>query len=113
MFVSTPKFLSTWAAGGMSEDALRALEQALLDDPKLGDVIPGAGGLRKARVSMEGRGKRGGGRVLYRDFERFGQIFLFFFIKKGDQEDLNPEQKKAVAKVVAEIENELERRFDI
>jgi hypothetical protein len=33
--------------------------------PTIGDVIPGTGGLRKVRIPLQGRGKRGGGRVIY------------------------------------------------
>lgn len=33
-------------------------------NPQAGDVIPGTSGLRKARVPLAGRGKRGGARVI-------------------------------------------------
>src|SRR5262245_16272015 len=33
-------------------------------DPDGGDLIPGAGGLRKRRIPLPGRGKRGGARVI-------------------------------------------------
>ena len=33
--------------------------------PASGVVIPGAGGVRKLRWGLEGRGKRGGARVIY------------------------------------------------
>ncbi len=107
LFASTPKFLSTWASGGMSEDELRALELVLLADPKVGDVVPGTHGLRKVRVAAGGKGRRGGGRVLYKDFERFGQIFFLFFVRKGEQDDLTSDQRRAVARAVQAIEHEL------
>jgi hypothetical protein len=34
-------------------------------NPAAGMVIPGLAGLRKLRVPLEGRGRRGGGRVVY------------------------------------------------
>lgn len=45
-------------------------ESALLMDylaynPAAGDLIPGAGGVRELRWGLEGRGKRGGARVIY------------------------------------------------
>jgi hypothetical protein len=49
----------------LSDDEYRALQQALLQDPEAGAVIPGAGGARKLRWGMAGRGKRGGLRVIY------------------------------------------------
>lgn len=95
----------------MAEEALRSLELRLLDDPKIGEVIPGTYGLRKVRVAASGKGRRGGGRVLYRDFERFGQLFLLFFIRKGEQEDLNSDQRQTVARAIQAVEIELEKRF--
>lgn len=44
----------------LSDDEYRALQQALLQDPEAGAVIPGAGGVRKLRWGIAGRGKRGG-----------------------------------------------------
>ena len=111
LFVSTPKFLSIWRDGGMSDEDLRGLEQRLLDDPKVGDVVPGTYGLRKVRVAASGKGRRGGGRALYRDFERFGQLFLLFFIRKGEQEDLDTDQRRSVNRLVQAIEAELDKRF--
>jgi hypothetical protein len=110
LFVSTPKFLETWKDGGMTEGDLRALEGRLLEDPKIGDVIPGTEGLRKVRVPASGRGKRGGGRIFYRDFEPYGQIFLFYFVRKNEQDDLSPEQRRSVGKAVQAIESELKAR---
>jgi len=95
----------------MSDEDLRGLEQRLLDDPKAGGVVPGTYGLRKARVAVSGKGRRGGGRVLYRDFERFGQLFFLFFIRKGEQEDLDADQRRSVTRAVQAIEAELEERF--
>jgi hypothetical protein len=62
--VETPEFLS--ATRKLMTDAERA---ALIDylayHPNAGDLIPGTGGVRKLRWGLEGRGKRGGARVIY------------------------------------------------
>ena len=42
-----------------------ALVDYLAHNPTAGDLFPGAGGLRKLRWGIEGRGKRGGARVVY------------------------------------------------
>jgi hypothetical protein len=43
-------------------------------DPEIGTVIPGGGGIRKFRyASQEGRGKRGGARVIYLGGDGKGQ----------------------------------------
>ncbi len=60
-FVRLPSFERT-AAGVLSEEDIRALEQVLIDYPRAGQVVPGTGGVRKIRVGTEGRGKRGSAR---------------------------------------------------
>jgi hypothetical protein len=49
----------------LSDDEYGALQQMLVANPQAGDVIPGAGGVRKVRWSVAGGGKRGGIRVIY------------------------------------------------
>lgn len=110
VFVSTPSFLRKWSEAGLREDDLNDLEQLLLKEPKAGDVAPGTAGMRKLRVQAKGKGKRGGGRVLYKDFEEFEQSYLLFLILKGEQEDLSPEQKKQISKGIQEIEKALKTR---
>ncbi|GJG86025.1 hypothetical protein tb265_12060 [Gemmatimonadetes bacterium T265] len=63
-FVETPLFAST-AKGVLSDAELRAMQDALLDDPQAGAVVRGTGGARKLRVALPGGGKSGGARVLY------------------------------------------------
>ncbi len=48
-----------------TDDDLRALQSFLLVSPDAGDLIRGGAGLRKLRRSAQGRGKRGGARVIY------------------------------------------------
>ena len=43
----------------------RCRQNALLESPELGNVIRNTGGVRKARWRPQGRGKRGGYRVIY------------------------------------------------
>lgn len=45
-------------------------KNTLLQSPELGDVIQGADGLRKVRVTAKGKGKRGGARVIYYYFDK-------------------------------------------
>ena len=41
------------------------LANYLADQPDAGDVMPGAGGVRKLRWAAKGKGKRGGARIIY------------------------------------------------
>jgi len=49
----------------MSDDEYARLQLALMNNPEAGAVIRGSGGVRKLRWAAEGRGKRGGYRVIY------------------------------------------------
>lgn len=46
------------------------------ETPLAGDVIPGAGPLRKVRWSRDGMGKRGGARVIYYTRLSQGEVVL-------------------------------------
>ncbi len=58
------------------------------------------------RIQLEGRGSRGGGRVIYVDIFEKEQLYLLFAYPKNMQDDLTPDQKKAVRKLVEEIKKE-------
>ncbi len=66
----TLKFIESPVYSGQIDDLLsvedhRQLQLHLLEQPERGDLIKGAGGLRKLRWAGSGRGKRGGIRVVY------------------------------------------------
>ena len=91
---------------GLSEDDLKKLEEILLENPQLGDVIEGTGGARKIRIQIENRGKSSGGRVIYVDeFEKEKLYFLLAY-PKNVQDNLTPDQKKQVRKLVEAIKKE-------
>lgn len=105
-FVYTEPFRRCWKAMGLDDDSLPALETALLENPQLGDVIEGTGGARKMRIQLEGRGKRGGGRIIYLDVYEQEHLYLLFAYPKNVQENLTSDQKKAIRKMVEEIRKE-------
>jgi len=49
-------------AGDSADELLRAIEEDLLQNPERGSLVPGLGGVRKARQAnpARGKGKRGG-----------------------------------------------------
>ena len=49
----------------LSDRAYRELQVTLAQQPDAGDLTKSGGGLRKLRFMIEGRGKRGGIRVIY------------------------------------------------
>jgi hypothetical protein len=72
----------------LSDDEYSALQQALLQDPEAGAVVPGSGGVRKLRWGVAGRGKRGGLRVIYFLRTRQGQIWMLTIYPKNVAENI-------------------------
>ena len=106
MFIYTEPFRRCWKAMGLNDDNLLALEAALLENPQVGDVIEGTGGARKVRIQLEGRGKSGGGRVIYLDVFEKENLYLLFAYPKNVQENLSAEQKKAIRRMIEAIRKE-------
>ena len=78
----------------LTDDEYRELQQALVDRPGAGALMVGNGGLRKIRWAKEGRGKRGGVRVIYYWAVSSEQILMLFMYPKGEQDDLTSAQKR-------------------
>jgi len=107
LFVYTEPFRNCWKAMGLSDNDLLSLEKLLLDNPHKGDVIEGTGGARKLRIQLnDNRGKSGGGRVIYLDVFETERLYLLFAYPKNVQENLSPEQKKAIAAMISRIKGE-------
>jgi hypothetical protein len=105
-FIYTEPFRRCWKAMGLSDDSLPALEAILLKNPQVGDVIEGTGGARKMRIQLEGRGKSGGGRVIYVDVFERKHLYLLFAYPKNVQENLTADQKKAIRNMIEQIREE-------
>ena len=87
VFIESPIF-SRRVAELLDDDDLAALEWALTLHPEAGVLIPGTGGVRKLRWGAEGRGKRGGLRVVYYWRDQQGEIWLLTVYDKHQQEKI-------------------------
>jgi hypothetical protein len=86
--VETAEFLS--AARKLIDDEERVeLVDYLAYNPAAGTVIPGTGGIRKLRWGLEGRGKRGGARVIYFFHDAGMPLFLLTAYAKNDRDNLS------------------------
>jgi len=90
----------------LSDDEYKDLQNSLAENPRQGAVIPGLGGLRKVRVALPGRGKRGGARIIYLAMIDVGAMFMLYAYSKGDISDLTDAQRKRVRQLVEEIKAE-------
>jgi mRNA-degrading endonuclease RelE of RelBE toxin-antitoxin system len=105
-FVYTAPFQRSWKAMGLDDHDQKLLEEALLKNPQAGDVIEGTGGARKMRIQLEGRGKSGGGRIIYVDVFEKEKLYLLLAYPKNVQDNLTPEQKKMIQKLIETIKKE-------
>ncbi len=100
IFTESPAF-SRKVYDVLTEEELIALEHRLVLSPDSGDLIPGAGGLRKIRVASGGKGKRGGSRVIYYWYVDPEKIQFCRIYEKSNQADLS---KTEIRQIIKEIE---------
>ena len=96
----THVFTRQLLASGQDGEEYRLLQLELVQNPELGVVMPDTGGLRKLRWKAEGRGKRGGHRVIYYWAAETSVILMLFMFPKNAQADLTPEQKRRLRQLV-------------
>jgi len=107
-FIRTSYFDKRWNAMGLTDDDLRALESYLLDNPGIGDIIPGTGGAIKVRWALKhsGKGKSGGARVIYIDLVRKAHIHLLLCYPKSKQDNMTREQSLYLKQLIETLKGE-------
>ncbi len=85
----------------LKENEYRVLQEALMNNPEAGNLIPGSGGIRKLRWGAPGRGKRGGFRVIYYAQTKQGMIWMLTMYPKNVAENIS-------ARVLRQIRKEIE-----
>jgi len=86
-------------------EQFREVQNALMAEPRKGDVVPETGGIRKLRVphAVRGKGKRGGCRLMYLYLPEANEIHFLAIYSKDEKIDLTASDKKAMKQVVNEI----------
>jgi hypothetical protein len=100
-FIEAPLF-TRLLKNYLNDDGYHLLQLALAQNPRVGAVIQGTGGFRKARwrAELRGKGKRGGLRVVYYHFEDESLVWLLTIYDKSEMEDLSQGQKKLLRTAV-------------
>jgi hypothetical protein len=108
--VETDEFLR--ATKKSMDDAERAeLVGYLSCNPTAGDVIPGSGGVRKMRWGLEGRGKRGGARVIFFFHDMEMPLYLMTAYAKNERENVSQAEINTLQKIArALVEMNRKRR---
>ena len=100
----TPLF-SRQAREVWDDSELAAFIDFIARNPEDGDLIPETGGVRKIRWAQPGIGKRGGARVIYFYHSGDRPLYLLMVYTKARQENLTPDEKRAVRKLAAILKN--------
>lgn len=107
--VETPEFLSA-ARKLMSDQERMLLVDYLAYNPTAGDLIRGTGGIRKLRWGLEGRGKRGGARVIYFHHDAGMPLFALTAYAKNERADLSQEDRNDFRRLTARLVEAFKRR---
>lgn len=83
--------------------------ETLAARPEAGSVIPETGGLQKMRFGLEGRGKRGGARVIYLFLDWETPLLLLLAYAKNEPDDMTPQQKASLSKMVMDLKRRQRR----
>ena len=98
--IETPEFVSA-IRKLISDENRTLLVDYLAYHPTAGDLIPGTGGVRKLRWGLEGRGKRGGARVVYFYHDPDVPIFALTAYAKNERADLSQQDRNDFRKLTA------------
>jgi hypothetical protein len=85
----------------MSDEERALLVDYLAYNPTTGDLIPGTGAVRKLRWGLEGRGKRGGARVIYFHHDADMPLFALTAYAKNQRADLSQQDRNDFRQLTA------------
>ncbi len=91
------------AAKHWTSNELDEFTSYIAGNPECGDVVADTGGVRKVRWASQGRGKRGGARVIYFYRSEAMPLFLLDFYAKNEKTDLDAYDKRLLRNAVKTI----------
>jgi hypothetical protein len=107
--VETPEFLSATRKLMSDEERILVVDY-LAYNPTDGDLIPGTGGVRKLRWGLEGRGKRGGARVIYFHHDAGMPLFALTAFAKNERADLSQQDRNDFRQLTTLLVEAFKRR---
>jgi mRNA-degrading endonuclease RelE of RelBE toxin-antitoxin system len=84
----------------LTDEEYGALQESLMRNPDVGPVIPGSGGIRKMRWAAQGRGKRGGYRIIYYVRRTHGAIWMLTMYPRNVSENIPTHVLRQIRKEV-------------
>jgi hypothetical protein len=96
--VETPEFIAR-TAKLMTDENREELIAYMSRNPTAGELVPGTGGIRKLRWRLEGRGKRGGARVIYFFHSADVPLFALTAFAKNERANLSQQDRNEFRKL--------------
>ncbi len=103
-FIETPVFTRQIQLL-ISDDEYAVLQRELSEDPQVGALVRGGGGIRKMRFALPGRGKSGGIRVIYYWLREDGQIYMLLAYPKSEKDNLTDRETAVLRELVKELQH--------
>jgi mRNA-degrading endonuclease RelE of RelBE toxin-antitoxin system len=94
----------------LTEAEKTALQEAISENPEAHPVAPGTGGLRKARWGRQGKGKRGGVRLIYYYWTADNEVYLLFLYAKNEHEDMDAAGRHVAIRFVEDLKRDKEKK---
>lgn len=112
LFVETRGFSSAISNYFEDDESYRCFQEYLMENPEVGAVMRGCGGLRKVRWqdSRRGKGKRSGLRVIYLHLPEFGVLGLVDIYGKNEAEDLTSAERRELAHLADGFRSDIRER---
>lgn len=108
-FIYFKTFDKNWHNLGLDDAELINLEHLIMDNPIIGKIIQGTGGLRKMRYPLPNRGKSESTRVLYVDYVSYEKTIIMNVYAKDEQATLTEQQKRDYKKYIRILQEELKK----
>lgn len=93
----------------LTQVEIASMEASIASDPEAHPVVPGTGGVRKARWRRQAKGKSGGVRVIYYYWVSDNEVYMLYVYAKNEQADMDAAGRKAAKKFVEDLKRGKEK----
>ena len=100
--IETPGFIRD-ASAALTDEELSEVIRFLAANPDAGDIMPETGGGRKLRWRAQGRGKRGGVRVIYYYHSDSLPLFLLNVFAKNEKASLTKAERNEMKNLLPRL----------
>lgn len=87
----------------LNDDSYASLQTYLSQNPEIGELIQGTGGVRKMRWALSGTGKSGGVRIIYYFLNEHDILYMLSVYAKSDQVNISDKDKQRLKLVIQAI----------